>query len=179
MTSSPPEAIPAEGQVVTVHVDGRAVAVWWGRDGEHDRVAVRDGRMLTWSTAEACAEAAALAGWLDDRDEDEDDVTPSIATEPVQDWLAGRVTALDPDAALNLWNFAGDVAASTGSTWRDRDWAADRCHTKLTAACVPWLFDRERYEPRWTPIERRRLREVLSAAVHVLRTALPPAPRTT
>ena len=113
------------GEVVTVVLDGRRSSVWWGPDGDLDRVAVREGRVRTWPTPDACADDARDLGWVG---------------------------------------------------------PADRCHTMLTAASVPWAFDLAPFEPRWSPADLRRLREVLNGAVHVLRTEVvrpPRAPRTT
>jgi hypothetical protein len=160
--------------VVTVVLDGRHASVWWGPDGDVDRVAVRDGRARSWRTPDECAADAPEGA--------DTDLRSTIDLTPVQDWLRGRRSALDPTAALDAWNLAGDVAGSTGVPWLDRGRAADRCHTILTAANVPWAFGVEPFRPRWTPSDVRRLREVLSAAVHVLRTEVvssPRAPRTT
>jgi hypothetical protein len=170
----PEPALFPDGQVVTVVLDGRRVSVWWAPDGDVDRVAVREGQVRTWPTADQCAAEAPEGA--------DTDVRSTIDVTPVQDWLRGRRTAVDPTAALDAWNLAGDVAGSTGVPWPDGGRAADRCHAILTAANVPWAFGVEPFRPRWTQSDLRRLREVLSAAVHVLRTEVvrsPRAPRTT
>jgi hypothetical protein len=168
------EATPLLGEVVTLHVDGRQISVWWGPVGDDDRIATRAGRALTWPTADAAVEAAGRAGWQGMGAEDGD---PSIGRssldfEPAQAWLRDR-RPLDPVSALNLWNFAGDVAGSTGRTWRDRGRIADRCYDKLFAANVPWVFGRTEYRPRWTTTELGCIRRVLNDCVHLLRTELP------
>lgn len=87
-------------------------------------------------------------------------------------WLRGAARAVDPDAALTLWNIATDVAFSLGVQFRDRGLIASGCYEKLLAANLPWVFHRDSYTPRWTPREMRVLRRILNEAVHVLRTAL-------
>ena len=156
--------------------------MWWGPDaGDVDRVALLGRRVRTWPSADACADDARDRGWRGLGGDDTVGRTVIDLT-PVQDWLRGRRATVDPTAALDAWNLAGDVAASTGAPWPDRGRVADRCHTVLTAANVPWAFELAPFEPRWTPADLRRLREVLSGAVHVLRTEVlmaERAPRTT
>ena len=155
--------------------DGREASVWWGPDGDdRDRVAVHGGRVLTWPTADAAVEHARGAGW---RSPGAEDAAPSIGRstldfEPAQAWLRGQQATLDPESALGLWNFAGDVARSTGRTWRDRGRVAERCYRKLFAANVPWFFELTDYLPRWSANELRCIREVLNNAVHLLRTEI-------
>jgi len=90
--------------------------------------------------------------------------------EPAQAWLRRERMTLDPYAALGLWNWAGDVAYSTGQPWHDRGRIRDRCYDKLFAANVPWFFDLERHRPVWSPVQVNAVRAVLGQAVHVLRT---------
>lgn len=78
---------------------------------------------------------------------------------------------LDTSSGLNLWNWALDVAASTGQAWDPRGMLVDRCYNKLVAANVPFVFDLESYRPQWTPRQLRALRQVLGSACHVIRTA--------
>jgi hypothetical protein len=168
------EVTPRLGEAVTLHFDGRDIAVWWGPVGDDDRVAVRDGRVLTRPTADAVVVEAQRAGWQGLGAEDGD---PSIGCStltfaPAQAWLSGQHANLDPESALNLWNFAGDIARSTGRPWRDRSRIAQRCYRKLFAANVPWFFDLTEYQPRWLANELRCIREVLNEAVHLLRKEL-------
>ena len=72
----------------------------------------------------------------------------------------------------DLWNFAVDLARSTGSRWRDRGRVADRSYEKLVAANVPYVFRLTDYRPRWSANELRCVRQVLDGAVHLLRTEL-------
>lgn len=170
---------PVLGEVVTLHFDARQVSVWWGPVGDEDRIAVRDGRAMTWLTADTAEEAARRAGWRGMGAEDGDPTIgrSSLDVEPAQAWLRGR-RPLDPVSALELWNVAVDVARSTGHPWRDRGRIADRCYDKLFAANVPWVFGRPEYRPRWTATELGCIREVLNRCVHLLRTELldPTAP---
>jgi hypothetical protein len=165
---------PRLGEVVTLRFDGREVVVWWGPDGDIDRLAVQAGRVLTWPTADACEEHARRAGWAGLGDEDGDDGIgrSTLDFEPVQAWLRGQRTTPAPNSALDLWNFAGDVAASLGIPWTDRGRLADRCYRKLVAANVPYMFDLTSYQPRWLANELRCIRQVLNSAVHLLRTTL-------
>jgi hypothetical protein len=162
---------PPRGEVVSLRVDGRERAVWWGPDGDVDRLAVHAGRVLTWPTADACEEHARRMGWAGL--EDGDGIGRStLDVEPAQAWLRGRSAVLDPNSALDLWNLAGDVAGSVGRPWRDRGRAADRCYRKLFAANVPYAFDLPSYRPRWLASELRCIRQVLNSGVHLLRTSL-------
>jgi hypothetical protein len=165
---------PRLGEVVTLRFDGREVVVWWGPDGDIDRLAVQAGRVLTWTTADAGEEHARRAGWAGLGDEDGDDSIgrSTLDFEPAQAWLRGQRTTLDPSSALDLWNFQWDVAASETGAWPVLGRVERRCHGKLTAANVPWLVGEDVYRPRWTASELRCLRQILSNAVHVLRTAL-------
>lgn len=167
------ELQPRRGDAVTLRFDGREFVVWRGPDGDDDRVAVREGKVLTWPTADAAVEAARRAGCQGLGDDDADDIGRSILDfQPAQAWLRGQRVTLDPDSALALWNFAGDVARSTGRPWRDRGRIADRCYRKLFAANVPWVFQLPDYRPRWLANELRCIREVLNSAVHLLRTEI-------
>jgi hypothetical protein len=168
------EMAPLRGEVVTLRFDGREVAVWWGPDGDIDRLAIRAGCVLTWPTADACEEHARRAGWVGLGAEDGDDSIgrSTLDSEPAQAWLRGQRTTLDPGSALDLWNFQWDVAASMTGVWPVLKRVEGRCHDKLTAANVPWLVGGDAYRPRWTAAETRCVRQVLSNAVHVLRTAL-------
>ena len=165
---------PRHGEVVTLRFDGREVVVWWGPDGDIDRLAVQAGRVLTWPATDAGEEHARRAGWAGLGDEDRDDgIGPStLDFEPAQAWLRGQRITLDPNSALDLWNFAGDVAASLGIPWTDRGRLADRCYRKLVAANVPYMFDLTSYQPRWLANELRCIRQVLNSSVHLLRTTL-------
>jgi len=151
--------------------------VWWGTDSQGvDRVAVRAGHVLSWPTGEACAQAAGEAGWVGLRAADGDETIGQSAFDfrPTMAWLRGQRCSLDPVSALNLWNFSGDITASTGGPpWPVFSRLASQCHSKLTVANVPWLAGRADYQPRWTAVQLRCVRQELNHAVHVLRTQLP------
>ncbi|RBY86738.1 hypothetical protein DQ244_18915 [Blastococcus sp. TBT05-19] len=158
------------GEALTLRFDDREVTVFWGPVGDVDRVAVRDGRVLTWSSPDDCVSDAARHAW---RGLGDDDIGRSAMDfGPAQDWLRGRRPALPTESALNLWNTAKDVADSVDAPWRDRGPTADRCYRKLFAANVPWVFELEAYRPRWLAAELRCVRTVLGRAVHVLRSEL-------
>ena len=164
---------PPSGEVVIVRFDGRELAVWWGPAGTIDRLAVEAGSLLTWPTADACEIHARRAGWTGLAKEGDHSISRStLDFQPAQAWLRGQRAALDPRSALNLWNFAGDVAGSIDRPWHDRGHVADRCYRKLTAANVPFLLDLTDYRPRWQVNELRCIRHILNDAVHMLRTAL-------
>lgn len=168
------ETAPVHGEVITLRFDGREVVVWWGPDGDLDRLAARGGRVLTWPTGDALEEHARQAGWtgLGAEDGAETITRSTLDFQPAQAWLRGQA-ALDPASALNLWNFQWDVEATTSGGWRSLGRMELRCHDKLTVANVPWLAGQESYRPRWTGIELRYLRRALNEAVHALRTSLP------
>jgi hypothetical protein len=130
-----------------VRFDGRVRWVWWGSDEDgKDCVAVAGSRVL--------------------RCDSEDGTVTDL--DPAQAWLRGERSAV-PYAALDLWNWAGDVAYSTGQPWHDRGRIRDRCYDKLFAANVPWFFSLETYRPVWSPAQLKELRTILNRAVHVLR----------
>ncbi len=147
------------------------MVLWWGPDAQGtDVVAVDGGRPLVWITLEACLADARARGLSR---AGEDDAEPEVMDlRPVAAWLRGAHLGLDPVAALNLWNLAGDIAESVDAPWGDEGRTADLCHAKLTAANVPWLVRAELYEPRWSPHELRYLRRRLLAASALLRSWL-------
>lgn len=174
-----------EGWPAGLRLDEREVYLWWGRDAgdDHDCVATRDGRVLTYASEAECLAAARAAGWAvmgdaPDPDPDQADAEPSevMDLEPVGLWLRGRRLWLDPVAALNLWNMADDLAYSVQMPWNTRNAAQMTCYTKLFAANVPWAMGLESYRPVWSPRQLRLLRTVLGEAVHIMRTVLPGAP---
>ena len=165
---------PRSGEVVVLRFDGRQVAVWWGPDGDLDRLAVQSGLVLTWPTAAACEEHARQQGWVGLGADDGDEAIGHSALdfEPAQAWLRGRRNVVDVKSALELWNSQWDVTASLTGAYPVLRRLEHRCHEKLTTANVPWLVGEDVYRPRWTAAELRSLRHVLSKAVHVLRTSL-------
>jgi hypothetical protein len=171
--ASDDESAPPDGQVVTLRFDGREVSVWWGSDGDIDRLAVRARRVMTWPTAEACEEHGRRAGWTWMKDDDGAILRDTVDCEPVQAWLRGQRPTLDPVSALNMWNFQWDVTASlTGAYPLPLRRAESRCHTLLTGAHVPWLTGQDSYRPQWTAADLRCLRQVLNRALHDFRTTL-------
>ncbi|WP_211661014.1 hypothetical protein, partial [Modestobacter muralis] len=91
--------------------------------------------------------------------------------DPALRWLRGRAGTLDPVAGLNLWNWAEDVARSTGQPLLPHGGQAAVCYRKLVAANVPWLFELDEFRPRWSARQLTVLRHVLGTAVHLVRTA--------
>lgn len=170
---------PTRGEVVTVRFDDVERSVWWGPDGDIERVAVESGRVLTWATAGACEAHARQHGWVGlGVDDDGADIGRSTMDfEPAQAWLRGRSHTLDMRSALDLWNFSWDVTASFTGAWPVLTRSAGRCHDKLTAANVPWLFGEDTYRPRWSAAELRSLRQALGNAVHVLRSTMGQRPQ--
>lgn len=163
---------PAEGHVIALTVDGTRRLLVWGQDDDgHDRLATDEVRVRSWTSLAECAAEARTHGCVLVGDQDGTAVT-EVATEPVVAWLRGARKAVPDDAALTLWNLAGDVARSVGRVLDDHGTWARRCHTKLTVACVPWAFGQDEYRPRWHPLELRALRRVLGASIAVVRLAL-------
>lgn len=56
--------------------------------------------------------------------------------------------------------------AALGRDWPDRNGRQDDVYNKFFAANVPWMFDREVYEPEWTPDEVAQLRTTLTDAAN-------------
>ncbi|MEV0429917.1 hypothetical protein [Micromonospora sp. NPDC050495] len=165
------DVVPTRGRPTGLRFDGRVTYLWWGQDvNNEDCAAARAGRLYTFASEADCWSMAAAHGWAaDGGPADQRVVTTDV--EPAQEWLRGRRMALNPEAGLNLWNWATDVAYSTGRPWNDRGGLRDGCYHKLLAANVPWAYGTASYHPRWTPRQLRALREVLNQAVHLLRAA--------
>lgn len=162
---------PVDGYPLPVRLSDRNVVLWWGPDKHGtDVVASEEGRPLVWATLEACLADVRTSGLSHAH---EDDAEPEVMDlRPVAAWLRRQQLNLDPVAALNLWNLAGDIAESVNAPWGDEGRTADRCHAKLTAANVPWLVGAEEYAPRWSPHDLRYLRRRTLAATALLRTWL-------
>jgi len=157
---------PLAGRPLVVVLRQLEATVWWGEDAHgRDVVATAGGRVLSWPSPAECLAAVEADGWDNAAPGEQAarmDLTPAV------EWHARQRHALDPEAALNAWNLAGDVARSVGAPWGDRGRVADACHDKLTAACVPWLVEREHYSPRWSVAEERYLRRRLGVAFTLL-----------
>ena len=170
------DRVPVDGYPLPLRLPDRDLVLWWGPDeAGTDIVAVKGGRPLTWDTVESCLVDVRARGLpqLDTEEDREGDDEPQVMDlRPVAAWLRGESLALDPESALNLWNLAGDLATSVNASWDDRGTIADNCHTKLTAAAVPFLFGLDQYSPRLTPRQLRYLRTRLLAASAMLRTWL-------
>lgn len=163
--------VPAEGCAVVLRFDGESHVLYLGEDETGaDRFATKGRRIYRWGSPEDLDRDASAQGWILDPI-DETDASRIVDLELTQAWLRGATGAVDPDAALTMWNITTDVAHSLGVQFRDRGNLASRCYDKLFAANLPWVFGRESYVPRWTPQELRVLRRVLNDAVHVLRMA--------
>ena len=171
--AEPTNALPVTGRAEGVVLDGRTFFVWWGQGTDGlDRVAARGGRLLTYASARACMKAADAAGWRHDLDEADEASYESVTDlGPALRWLQGRAGALDPAAGLNLWNWADDVARSTGQPQLPHAGIAAACYRKLFAANVPWALGLDEFRPRWSARQLAVLRRVLGQGVHVLRTA--------
>jgi len=167
--------VPATGQPAGIVIDGRTVYLWWGpesAEGE-DVVASVDGRVRLWVSEQECWAAAAAAGWATEGGFDADEPLELQDFSATEEWIAGKRTTVEPISALELWNFAGDIARSAGRPWDqpsgDLSWD---CYNELLAANVPWAFDLEEYTPRWSPRELTALRGILTQALAIVRGAL-------
>lgn len=117
-----------DGRAVLVLLDDWARFVWWGADGDVDRVATADGQVLTWATADACRRHARDSGRT------AVPVKPSadVATEdtidacPAQIWLSRLGTPPDPVAELGL-----EPAVGPGRHTHRRLPAPERCPSTL------------------------------------------------
>lgn len=174
VTHSQALVLPDPGQAVVIRFDDADSVVWWGSgpDG-HEVVAAEDGQLLTWASVEECVAHASEAGWPVDWDAG---ISGEQATcrdfTSVQRRLSGDPQSLDPQSALDLWNFATDISLTTGAKFCDRGTLPDACHEKLTKATVPQAFGLTEYALRWTPAELKVVRRVLGDAVGVIRSAL-------
>lgn len=168
--------VPDDGRAILVLLDDWARFVWWGTDGDVDRVATADGQVLTWETADACRRHAREADWAIDLTEPRADVVAedTIDCRPAQTWLHRPGAPLDPLSGLALWNLHWDLVATRTGAHPPLNAVQARCHRKLTVANVPWLAGVDTYRPRWTAAELRSLRAALNAAVHTVRAALHP-----
>lgn len=163
--------VPAEGCAVVLSFDHVSHVLYWGQDDTGaDRIATRAGRIVRWDSPEALDRDATAQGWSLDPIQDLD-ASQIVDLELAQAWLRGGIGAVDPDAALMMWNITTDVAYSLAVQFRDRGTLAGRCYDKLFAANLPWVYGLDSYAPRWTPQELRVLRRVLNDAVHLLRRA--------
>ncbi|WP_110240709.1 hypothetical protein [Nocardioides gilvus] len=169
---------PEVGQAIVIRFDGADTVVWWGSGPEGREVlAAEGGRLLTWGSVEECVAHASEAGWGVDWDAgiSNDQSTLQDFTS-AQRRLSGDPEPLNPQSALDLWNFATDVAHTLGLQFHDGGRVADLCHEKLTKATVPYAFGLTEYALRWTPAELKVVRRVLGDAVGVVRTGLGVAP---
>lgn len=146
--------------------------VWWAADaGGEDQIAVDQGQVLHFPTAAAARQAAAERGWPY-QEHDETDHEP-IDVRPVYDWLSRKRLDMDADSALNLWNFADDVARSVGVRDPARGRSADRLHAILTALSVPWAFPARPPQWHWTARDLAQLRVLLQDARRTIDTHIP------
>ncbi|MEI4273182.1 hypothetical protein TEK04_15755 [Klenkia sp. LSe6-5] len=172
--------VPDDGRAVQVLLDDWARFVWWGTDGDVDRVATADGQVLTWATVDACRRHARQAGWSAAPTGPSADVAAedTVDGRSVQTWLNRPGMPLDPVAGLTLWNLQWDLVATRTGAYPPLNSVQARCHRKLTVANIPWLAGVDTYRPRWTAAELRCLRAALGTAVHTVRAALRPESRT-
>ena len=166
--------LPDPGQAVVIRFDDADTVVWWGSgpDG-HEVVAADGGRVLTWDSVEESVAHASDADWPVDWDAGiSDDQATRRDFTSAQRRLSGDPEPLDPQSALDLWNFATDLAHTLGVKFCDGGNVADVCHDKLTKATVPHAFGLTEYALRWTPAELKVVRRILGDAVGVVRSAL-------
>ena len=104
--------LPVDGYPLPLRLPDRDLVLWWGPDKRGtDVVAVEGGHPLASATLQACLTEARARGLA--RSSDEKDAEAEVMDlRPVATWLRGEQLSLDPVAALNLWNLAGDIAAS-------------------------------------------------------------------
>ncbi|GIF70457.1 hypothetical protein Ais01nite_84920 [Asanoa ishikariensis] len=152
-----------------IQFDGRLVYLWYGSDpAGQDCIAGRAGQLHTFASEDACRAMASARDWPSA--DGDDGVVEVTDLEPAQDWLRGKRMAIDPQAALDLWNWGADVAHSTSLPWNGGGAVGATCHDKLFAAVVPWVYKMESYSPIWSPRQLRVLREVLGQSVHLIRS---------
>lgn len=146
--------------------------VWWRAEAKGaDLVAVDHGRVLKFPTATAAWQTADQRGWPYSNRSDKD--TQPIDLQPVYAWLSRKRLDLEADSALNLWNFADDVARSIGLRNQRAGSTADRLHAILTAASVPWAFPARPSQWHWTPRDLVRLRVLLQCARRTVDVYIP------
>jgi len=162
--------------MVDVHVtafrlDGREYYVWWQNDDfAQDRVLARDGRVLWYQTGAECLTAGRALGLSV---ENESEPVVPMDFDPAVAWAQGGGDDQVPaESALNLWNFAGDVARGTGVDWSDRNETLDSCYDKLVAINIPWLMGTEDALPTCLRAELSALRQTLADAATLIRQAL-------
>lgn len=162
---------PREGSVLIVLYRDRRIITWWGPGpGDSDCLATIDGEIARFASVPEAEQVARERSWpLAEFAE-----PATLDLNPVVAWLGRRAFAVDPNASLDMWNLADDVAYTLGLTFNHRGTWEDACHDRLTAITVPYLFPglENRDLHRWTPRELRVLRRVMGSAMHVIRQGL-------
>lgn len=166
--------VPDVGQAVVIRFDDANTVVWWGRDGqEREVVAALEGRLLTWQSVEDAVAHASEAGWGVDHDAGlSSDENTLMDFSGAQARLANQNHPVQPHSAMELWNFATDVAHTLGIAFNDTGSMPDACHEKLTKATIPAAFGLDTYTLVWTPAELKVVRRVMADAVRVVRLGL-------
>jgi len=166
--------LPTWGMPTGLRIDARTVYVWWGPDESGNDVVAALGNVdFVFKSSDACWAVARKHQWPGYDDvEIANAGAPILDFDPVLDWLRGRRCALDPVAALNLWNTAADLALSTEQPWDASGASRTDCYDKLFFANVPWAADLDTYRPQWSKCEINTLRATMGNAVRVVRSAL-------
>lgn len=169
-----PDLLPTLGQAVLIRFDDAETVVWWGKgEGDREVLASHEGRLLTWNRVEEAVAFAGDNGWKIDWDAGIDsEQTTLMDFTGAQRRLANDRHPVEPNSAMDLWNFATDVSHSIDIAFHDHGTLADACHEKLTKATVPYAFGLEEYPLKWTPAEFKVVRRIMADAVHVVRVGL-------
>jgi hypothetical protein len=160
--------------VIALKLEGRTWYLIWISGSDHpDQVLEEAGRVLVFDDRESLCRHA--EGHHIDLAASK--LEPVFDIDAVADWVKGDEEP-DPVVLLNAWNLAWDIANSTGVAFNHRGGDRDDVYDKvfwsnnLPAMTPPG----ERYEPQWLPNELELLREVMSEAVHLVRSAVAPHP---
>jgi len=141
--------------------------LWQSDDWAEDSVVADGGRIRRFDSEAACKAAGEASQPVEQEPAQVQDFDPALA------WLAAPTDNVPLGPALNLWNFAGDVARGVGSAWRDRDEMQDAVYKKLFAGNVPWVVGQDEGQaPHWSSAELGTLRSTLMDAVALLRRSL-------
>ena len=165
------DVIPRDPRVVPVRFDGKLRFVIWGLHENDDNCLLAiDDRIRSYETVLECLafelKSHRKVHYLEDE--------PILDFDGVLGWIKRKAGLPDFNAALELWNFALDVANTIDVTptllGRRR---SVTLYAKLFAANVAWAAPEELVGEPWTGAELEALHALLLQAGQLVRTSIP------